>query len=1203
LGNAIRAQAIQRRHEAGRRASAIATAPPATAQWLEKRTALRPESCACGGSCPRCQQGFPLQTKLEVGDPGDALEQEADRVADQVMRMPESSVPAGRVEASEAKVQRRCTACPGRDDDLLENQAPRILDSGGSPLGSAMRRFFESRFRRDLSAVRIHTGLAANEYCDRLRAHAFTYGNHVWLAKGATASASFVMAHELAHVVQQTQPPSLKSDGGSDESAWSRSARKPPNIVQRLPFWVPLDTRKGTVMTGADIHKELLEKVKGKNGVQIEAPVPNAIRNAWGLGLQGFADMYRASSLIGVFFKPRAGLSNGDKYGEHRHTTPAKPERAGAASKPVFDGKVIRNIGEGPKAIEVGELKPAATSELSKGDTQLGFYTEGFRDAAALTNLWAKERRMTQQWSPAPVTRLPASAVKFPASNDRDLALADIEEKPDKGGTRETVKYSTTTRFLPKPYLGEHIRGRLFAEHYKDGVWTYWAKPNNLAAALQLPRFKKEETQAYMLVASRLQTEVIGKLKTEHVKTLRRRGDGTAQAGGLRRADSIPKIRRKPKDPQLKDEFDYKTWSRVQTELGNQVRGEGTAKGSSTAATFKKLEFLRVAAAAEREAAPRAKTADFPSAAELKATIETGTGTQKMVRQTSLEDIYGWADRWTSEPFKILGLFRERFGSVFVRAINAFTALKETVGRKVQAFFEKHPTAKKAGKVLFEALKTTLKQVVQIIVPHTLHLVFEAVSTGIKKKLAHLFDDTFVEQAIDKFETWYAEIKDYGEQAKAYLVKVEARFLGTLPDWVGPLLSDIGWFWRVVKTGRVLLKCRKPPILGCLALLKSEASDHELKCVLCIPWVQKQIAGVVLGVSWFTRLPVTLGNVILETLRDAVPAKAALLRDVFSETIPGDKPDIEQLVPECNVKCTGFGLFKTGGPGGQTVSEGDAAAAEKMAEFAEKLGEEQLEELLKEADRQGMLDKPFDQARAEEMLKELDTRRKREGAMPPPPVKAPQEPQPPARPQQTRPPKSEEQKQREKKAREADRPGKTDRPPKEGRDPGEASKAPRGGGAPVGGACAWDPSMLRLDVFILEPRVDGGSNILHVGWSDQPSSGRPIERDCVVSLKIKNDFRMGGCYRRGIFTKPQIATEIRFNDRVLFSRKDDEPWANGYLAEPEWGAFIPLPPIREPGVLHIKMTMYDPDTRASRVLSEKTDIRIITKDKCCDCIS
>lgn len=53
----------------------------------------RKPGCACGGDCPSCRdEGAAIQTKLRIGRPGDKYEQEADRVAGQVMRMPETAV-------------------------------------------------------------------------------------------------------------------------------------------------------------------------------------------------------------------------------------------------------------------------------------------------------------------------------------------------------------------------------------------------------------------------------------------------------------------------------------------------------------------------------------------------------------------------------------------------------------------------------------------------------------------------------------------------------------------------------------------------------------------------------------------------------------------------------------------------------------------------------------------------------------------------------------------------------------------------------------------------------------------------------------------------------------------------------------------------------------------------------------------------------
>ena len=39
--------------------------PPSTGMPLLQR------QCACGGGCPRCQEGALLQTKLKISEPGD----------------------------------------------------------------------------------------------------------------------------------------------------------------------------------------------------------------------------------------------------------------------------------------------------------------------------------------------------------------------------------------------------------------------------------------------------------------------------------------------------------------------------------------------------------------------------------------------------------------------------------------------------------------------------------------------------------------------------------------------------------------------------------------------------------------------------------------------------------------------------------------------------------------------------------------------------------------------------------------------------------------------------------------------------------------------------------------------------------------------------------------------------------------------------
>ena len=75
------------------------TSTPAPPVSQTVRTGWLQRTCACGspagptGECVACRRsrglGTPLQAKLRINQPGDPFEREADRVAEQVMRMPE----------------------------------------------------------------------------------------------------------------------------------------------------------------------------------------------------------------------------------------------------------------------------------------------------------------------------------------------------------------------------------------------------------------------------------------------------------------------------------------------------------------------------------------------------------------------------------------------------------------------------------------------------------------------------------------------------------------------------------------------------------------------------------------------------------------------------------------------------------------------------------------------------------------------------------------------------------------------------------------------------------------------------------------------------------------------------------------------------------------------------------------------------------
>jgi len=92
------------------------------------------------------------------------------------------------------------------------------LDRGGQPLDHTTRSFMEPRFGHDFSHVRVHASPQAAETAADVGASAYTVGPHIVFGQGSYAPSTHtgreLLAHELAHVVQQGGAQSLQRSGG-----------------------------------------------------------------------------------------------------------------------------------------------------------------------------------------------------------------------------------------------------------------------------------------------------------------------------------------------------------------------------------------------------------------------------------------------------------------------------------------------------------------------------------------------------------------------------------------------------------------------------------------------------------------------------------------------------------------------------------------------------------------------------------------------------------------------------------------------------------------------------------------------------------------------------------------------------------------------------------------------------------------------------
>jgi len=257
--------------------------------------------CACGGSsgltgsCSGCEKkkllGQPLQTKLRINEPGDAYEQEADRVAEQVMRMADASVnPEAPPMRAAPLVQRRAAGTSGAGIVAAPPVVQDVLASPGQPLDAETRDFFEPRFGHDFGHVRVHSDAKAAESARAVNAMAYTAASHIVFEQYAprTTGGNSLLAHELTHVVQQAASsldvseriyPSCAMRTGKGMRLIDPSAQPkvgPTRFLQRKLLVnspaepIPNPTGDGVVQTNADSVLQFIQQLCAEGSTTVK---------------------------------------------------------------------------------------------------------------------------------------------------------------------------------------------------------------------------------------------------------------------------------------------------------------------------------------------------------------------------------------------------------------------------------------------------------------------------------------------------------------------------------------------------------------------------------------------------------------------------------------------------------------------------------------------------------------------------------------------------------------------------------------------------------------------------------------------------------------------------------------------------------------------------------------------------------------------
>lgn len=194
---------MSERNLAATQKQAATRVTPSISGFLQRKCACGNHTVA-GGTCEGCgKMKYSLQRKLTIGASNDPLEQQADRVADQVMAAPAHTT----IGLLLSRIQRYAGSSAG-GGDVAPTSVERALASPGMSLQPDVREDMEQRFGRDFTRVRVHSDAAAEQSARDVNANAYTVGHDMAFDVGrfapGTQDGRRLIAHELTHVVQQS---------------------------------------------------------------------------------------------------------------------------------------------------------------------------------------------------------------------------------------------------------------------------------------------------------------------------------------------------------------------------------------------------------------------------------------------------------------------------------------------------------------------------------------------------------------------------------------------------------------------------------------------------------------------------------------------------------------------------------------------------------------------------------------------------------------------------------------------------------------------------------------------------------------------------------------------------------------------------------------------------------------------------------------
>lgn len=387
-----------------------------------------------------------IQAKLTIGASNDPLEQEADRLADQVLAAPLNSAVSG----APPRIQRFSGQSNGQMD-AAPASVEQVLASPGRPLEPALRKDMEQRFGHDFSRVRVHSGAAAEQSARDVNAHAYTMGHHIVFGAGRFAPETHLgrrlLAHELTHVVQQSGSGGIRADSSNEKSGLSAislattlrntsdassPSRTPPPSVSPSGFGL-------ATIEGAAGHRAIPHAARKESGEDMPARSESAL------------NFLSATNQHVIQRQAKNVIRHHGRWGDIDDPTYLKLWAKEAAMTKLWFGSTVRALQEAPGSAPqlVDAVLPKLRAALA-GQEEFSGTPEARQDAdEVLRDIWPMIREPVIEQLVARYTKQLVQAV------GHTPAGTELEMRPDE---IDRVRHRPYDQFAFSGYQGDMLR-------------------------------------------------------------------------------------------------------------------------------------------------------------------------------------------------------------------------------------------------------------------------------------------------------------------------------------------------------------------------------------------------------------------------------------------------------------------------------------------------------------------------------------------------------------------------------------------------------------------------------------------------------------------------------------------------------------------------------------------------------------------------